>query len=159
MERIWVAAERHGDPNFYQTDSLTLAIAYTMAFAILGVAFGNIAGFGLALVFHYRVVRVGCAFIRAIHELFWALIFLQMFGLSPLTGILAIAIPYSGIIAKVYAEILEEADQRPLAAVPVGAGRTSTLIFVRLPDVWAISAPIRCVDSNAACGQALCLGL
>ena len=124
-------------PNFYQTDSLTLAIAYTMAFAMLGVAFGNIAGFGLALVFHYRVVRVGCAFIRAIHELFWALIFLQMFGLSPLTGILAIAIPYSGIIAKVYAEILEEADQRPLAAVPVGAGRTSTFIFVRLPDVWA----------------------
>ncbi|MEC8461866.1 MAG: ABC transporter permease [Pseudomonadota bacterium] len=124
-------------PNFYQTDSLTLAIAYTMAFAMLGVAFGNIAGFGLALVFHYRVVRVGCAFIRAIHELFWALIFLQMFGLSPLTGILAIAIPYSGIIAKVYAEILEEADPRPLAAVPVGAGRTSTFIFVRLPDVWA----------------------
>ena len=41
---------------------------------------------------------------------------------------------------------MEEADPRP-AAVPVGAGRTSTFIFVRLPDVWAISAPIRCIDS------------
>ena len=124
-------------PDFYQTDSLALAIAYTMAFALLGVALANVAGFGLALIFHYRIVRVGCAFIRAIHELFWALIFLQMFGLSPLTGILAIAIPYAGIIAKVYAEILEEADPRPLTAVPVGAGRASTFLFVRLPDAWA----------------------
>ena len=124
-------------PDFYQTDSLALAIAYTLAFALLGVAFANVIGFGLALIFHYRIVRVGCAFIRAIHELFWALIFLQMFGLSPLTGVLAITIPYAGIIAKVYAEILEEADQRPLSAVPVGAGRASTFLFVRLPDAWA----------------------
>ena len=124
-------------PDFYSTDSLGLAIAYTLAFALLGVALANIVGFGLALVFHSRIVRVGCAFVRAIHELFWALIFLQMFGLSPLTGILAIAIPYAGIIAKVYAEILEEADQRPLSAVPVGAGRASVFLFVRLPDAWA----------------------
>lgn len=124
-------------PDFYRTQSLALSLAYTLAFALLGVALANIVGFGLALIFHSRIVRVGCAFVRAIHELFWALIFLQMFGLSPLTGVLAIAIPYAGIIAKVYAEILEEADQRPLAAVPVGAGRASTFLFVRLPDAWA----------------------
>ena len=57
--------------------------------------------------------------------------------LSPLIGVLAITIPYAGIIAKVYAEILEEADQRPLSALPVGAGRASTFLFVRLPDAWA----------------------
>lgn len=124
-------------PDFYRTQSLALSLAYTLAFALLGVALANIVGFGLALIFHSRTVRVGCAFIRSIHELFWALIFLQMFGLSPLTGVLAIAIPYAGIIAKVYAEILEEADQRPLSAVPVGAGRASTFLFVRLPDAWA----------------------
>lgn len=124
-------------PDFYRTQSLALSLIYTLAFALLGVALANIVGFGLALIFHSRIVRVGCAFIRAIHELFWALIFLQMFGLSPLTGVLAIAIPYAGIIAKVYAEILEEADQRPLAAVPVGTGRASTFLFVRLPDAWA----------------------
>tara|TARA_R110000868_G_scaffold14669_5_gene67939 strand:+ start:179 stop:1666 length:1488 start_codon:yes stop_codon:yes gene_type:complete len=124
-------------PDFYSTESLGLALAYTLAFALLGVALGNVFGFGLSLVFHSRVVRVGCAFVRSIHELFWALIFLQMFGLSPLTGVLAIAIPYAGIIAKVYAEILEEADQRPLSAMPVGTGRASAFLFVRLPDAWA----------------------
>ncbi len=123
-------------PDFYSTESLGLALVYTLAFALLGVAVANVCGFVLALLFAFRIVRVGCAIVRAIHELFWALIFLQMFGLSPLTGVLAIAIPYSGIIAKVYAEILEEADQRPLQAVPAGAGRASTFLFVRLPDVW-----------------------
>ena len=124
-------------PDFYATDSLGLALAYTLAFALLGVALGNVFGFGLALVFHSRAVQVGCAVIRSVHELFWALIFLQMFGLSPITGVLAIAVPYAGIIAKVYAEILEEADPAPLEALPPGTGRTSAFLFVRLPDAWA----------------------
>jgi phosphonate transport system permease protein len=124
-------------PDFYSTENIWLALAYTLAFALLGVAVANVAGFFLALVFHWRIVRIGCAVVRAVHELFWALIFLQMFGLSPITGVLAIAIPYSGIIAKVYAEILEEADRRPLQAVPAGTGTASAFLFVRLPDVWA----------------------
>ncbi len=124
-------------PDFYATENLAGAILYTLGFAFLGVAFGNLFGFVLALLFFSSIVRVGCAFVRAIHELFWALIFLQMFGLSPLTGILAIGIPYAGIIAKVYAEILEEADPTPLKGVPAATGRTSTFLFVRLPEVWA----------------------
>jgi len=124
-------------PDFYATDNLGSALLYTFAFAILGVAFGNVGGFALALLFHSRLVRTFCAVIRAIHELFWALIFLQIFGLSPLTGMLAIGIPYAGIIAKVYAEILEEADPAPLRAVPSGTSRLSTFLFVRMPDAWS----------------------
>jgi phosphonate transport system permease protein len=124
-------------PDFYATENLGGALLYTVAFALLGVAVGNVIGFGLALLFFSRLVRTGCAVARAIHELFWALIFLQLFGLSPLTGILAIGIPYAGIIAKVYAEILEEADPAPLQAIPDGTGRASAFLFVRLPDAWA----------------------
>lgn len=124
-------------PDFYATDDLGTALLYTFAFAILGVAFGNVIGFALALLFFSRVVRIFCAVVRAVHELFWALIFLQIFGLSPLTGILAIGIPYAGIIAKVYAEILEEADPAPLQAVPGGTSRLSVFLFVRLPDAWS----------------------
>jgi phosphonate transport system permease protein len=124
-------------PDFYSTESLGLALAYTLAFALLGVSLANVVGFLLALIFHCRAVRVGCAFVRAVHELFWALIFLQVFGLSPLTGMLAIAVPYAGIIAKVYAEILEEADPAPVRALPAGVGRASAFLFVRLPGVWA----------------------
>ncbi|NKB22730.1 MAG: ABC transporter permease [Alphaproteobacteria bacterium] len=124
-------------PDFYATDSVVLAIAYTLAFALLGVVLANAMGLFLALLFFSRIVRTGCAVVRAVHELFWALIFLQMFGLSPLTGVLAIAIPYSGIIAKVYAEILEEANPAPLKVIPAGTSRISAFFFVRMPDVWA----------------------
>ena len=124
-------------PDFHATEQLGKALLYTLAFALLGVAVGNVVGFLLALIFFSRIVRTGCAFVRAIHELFWALIFLQIFGLSPLTGILAIGIPYAGIIAKVYAEILEEADPAPLQAVPHGASNISIFLFARLPDAWA----------------------
>ena len=123
-------------PDFTATDRLFDAVVQTLAFALLGVAVANLFGFALALAFQYRIVRVGCAFVRAIHELFWALIFLQIFGLSPLTGILAIAIPYAGIIAKVYSEILEEADPAPARAVPFGSSATSIFLFARLPDTW-----------------------
>ena len=124
-------------PDFYATDSIGQAIAYTLSFAFLGVTLANILGLFLALLFFSRIVRTFCAVVRAVHELFWALIFLQMFGLSPLTGVLAITIPYAGIIAKVYAEILEEANPAPLKTIPVGTSRISAFIFVRLPDVWA----------------------
>jgi len=134
---LWRLALGIITPDFYATDNLGSALLYTVAFALLGVAFGNVIGFGLALLFYSRVVRTFCAVIRAIHELFWALIFLQIFGLSPLTGILAIGIPYAGIIAKVYAEILEEADPAPLRAIPAGTSRLSAFLFVRMPDAWS----------------------
>ena len=124
-------------PNFGAVERLGEALLQTLAFAILGVAAGGLMGFALATVYHRRAVRPFCAFIRSIHEIFWALIFLQGFGLTPLTGVLAIAIPYAGIFAKVYSEILEEADASALAALPAGTGHLSAFFFVRLPDVRA----------------------
>ncbi|MBT5559449.1 MAG: hypothetical protein HOJ88_06120, partial [Proteobacteria bacterium] len=84
----------------------------TTSFALLGVSLSCVIGFFLSLHFHRRLVRAVCAFVRAVHELFWALILLQIFGLSVITGVLAIAIPYSGVFAKVYSEIMEESGYR-----------------------------------------------
>lgn len=112
------------------------ALLRTLAFAFAGVALGAAAGFALALAFRWRAVRVACAFVRAIHELFWGLIFLQFFGLHPLTGVLAIAIPFAGVFAKVYAEILEEADPAPEQVLPAGTGIISGLSFARIPEAW-----------------------
>ena len=123
-------------PDFTAVDELGTALLRTVAFALVGVALGAVGGFGLALVFDYRLVRVGCAFVRAIHELFWALIFLQCFGLHPLTGVLAIAIPFAGVFGKVYAEILDEQDPLPARALPPGTGRVARFLFARVPDAW-----------------------
>lgn len=123
-------------PDFTAVAGLGMVIVQTIAFALCGVALGAVVGFGLSQVFHIGPVRWGCAAVRAVHELFWALIFLQVLGLTPLTGVLAIAIPYAGICAKVYSETLEEAELPALRVLPGGTGIVSAFFFARLPDVW-----------------------
>ena len=105
-------------PDFLATEGLGRALANTLAFAFQGVALGAAAGFLLALFWHRRAVRAGAASVRAVHELFWGLLLMQVTGLSTLTGVLAIALPYAGIFAKVFGEFLEEADPAPAVALP-----------------------------------------
>ena len=123
-------------PSLSGLDDIGLAVLQTLAFALLGVGLGSASGFLLALIFHWRWVRVLCALLRAVHELFWALIFLQIFGLHPLTGLLALAIPYAATFAKIYAEILEEGDRRAFDVLSRQTGWLSAFFYARLPDLW-----------------------
>ncbi|RUM42803.1 MAG: ABC transporter permease [Desulfocapsa sp.] len=123
-------------PDWANPAEIAEAFLQTLAFAILGVTGGSVFGFLIALVFHWRWVQVSCAFIRAIHELFWALIFLQIFGLHPLTGLLAIGLPYAATFAKIYAEILEEGDTSALQTISRETSIVSTFFYARLPDLW-----------------------
>ena len=116
--------------------TLLTALAHTIAFAMIGVSLGAVAGFGLAILFSHRLVRWGCAATRSVHELFWALIFLQFLGLHPLAGVLALALPYGATFAKVFAEIMEEADPSPLAALPSNTSTINSFFFVLLPESW-----------------------
>ncbi|MBE7249483.1 MAG: ABC transporter permease, partial [Actinomycetospora chiangmaiensis] len=112
------------------------SVAYTVAFAVLGVGLGAGAGLLLAIPFaRSRTVRLACAGLRSVHELFWALLLMQVFGLSSATGVLAIGLPYAGICAKVFSEIIEEADLSALRVIPPGTGLVSAFAYARLPDL------------------------
>ena len=124
-------------PGLVNVGDVARLLVNTVTFALLGVALSSACGFFLALYFNRRSIRMGCAFIRAVHELFWALILMQIFGLSVLTGILAIAIPFSGVFAKVYSEILEEANHRQRDKLFSHAGRISNFLYNKIPDVWS----------------------
>ncbi|WP_197038243.1 ABC transporter permease [Billgrantia saliphila] len=124
-------------PAWGALESPFSALGLTVAVALWGTLAGVVLGFPLALLFaRSRLVRAGCAFVRAIHELFWALLFLQVFGLSALTALAALAIPYAGIFAKVYAEILEQAPRAPRDALPPGSGRLARFVYAELPLAW-----------------------
>ena len=113
-----------------------MSVVWTVAFAVLGVAMGATAGLLLALVFaQLRAIRLLCAFLRSVHELFWALLLIQITGLSPTTGILAVAIPYSGIFAKVFAEMIEEADLSAERVLPAGTSIFARFAYVRIPEL------------------------
>jgi len=123
-------------PDLSNSGQIGEALLRTLAFGFAGVALGAAAGFVLALAFGHWLVRTFCAAVRAVHELFWALIFLQFLGLNPLTGVLAIAIPFAGIFAKVYSEILDETDPTPTRVLPTGTGTVARFVYGRIPDAW-----------------------
>jgi phosphonate transport system permease protein len=66
---------------------------------------------------YWLATRTLLAVPRAIHEIIWGLFFVNILGLDPLTAILAIAIPYGAIVAKVFSEILDNTPRQPLLAL------------------------------------------
>jgi phosphonate transport system permease protein len=81
------------------------------------------------------LLRALTVVMRSVPELVWALLFVRVVGLGPTAGVLAIGIAYSGMLAKVYAEILESADPAPTQALlRNGAGRLQALLFGTLPQ-------------------------
>lgn len=92
----------------------------------------------------YYSSRAFIAFARSIHELLWGLLFITAIGLSTGAAIAAVAIPYSGILAKIYAEMLEEHSrdsQNALRAVGASglAGFAYGLLPRALPDLISYS--------------------
>ena len=123
--------------GFFPPDFASVAIReviLTVAFAVTGVGLGATVGLVLSLAFaRSRTVRLVAAGSRSIHELFWALLLLQITGISPWTGVLAVGIPYAGIFAKVFAEMMEEADLAAERVLPHGTGIVSRFAFARAP--------------------------
>ena len=66
---------------------------------------------------------------RAIHELIWGLLLLSLLGLDPMVGVLAIAIPFGAITAKVFSEILDETPAAPLDAL-INSGIRPGIAFI-----------------------------
>lgn len=123
-------------PNILSWQTVIPALFKTLAFAVQGVVVAAILGFILSLAFGSWWIRTLAAFIRSIHELFWALLFIQITGLSPLTGFLAILIPYTGIFAKVFAEILDETDKEPQQALNPATSWLSQMFYTRIIMAW-----------------------
>ncbi|MBT8764657.1 PhnE/PtxC family ABC transporter permease [Metapseudomonas boanensis] len=83
-------------------------------------------------------VRGLLIFLRSVPEIVWALLFVRAVGLGPTAGVLAIAITYSGMLGKVYAEIFESVDARPARALIAGGSpRLAAFAYGVLPNAAA----------------------
>lgn len=86
---------------------------------------------------HWLVLRAVLAIPRAIHELIWGLFFINIFGLDPLVAVLAIAIPFGAITAKVFSEILDETPRQPLIAlINSGVSPLSAFAYSLIPQAF-----------------------
>lgn len=132
-------------PSFLVT--VAEASLLTLAYAVAGMSVALVVGLPGALVVSGVVARrrstrfvsvVGArglfATLRAVHELVWALLLLTVLGLHPLSGIVAIGIPYGATIARVLGDRLADVAQGPIdSLVTSGAGPWQVLAYGRLP--------------------------
>jgi len=123
-------------PDFLSLPTIYQALLNTISFALLGITLAILSGSVLALFFEHAPVRLFCAFTRSIHEIFWAFLLMPLVGLNSICGILAIAIPYGGVFAKVYAEIRQESNLQASEALPESTGRVSSFLFTTLPIIY-----------------------
>lgn len=84
----------------------------------------------------YCVARGILSLFRSIPEFVWAFMFVRAVGLGPFPGVLAIGVAYGGMLGKVYSEIFEGVNYRPLEALQsTGANKLQIFFYGWLPQV------------------------
>jgi phosphonate transport system permease protein len=72
---------------------------------------------------------------RSIPEYVWAFMFVRAVGLGPFPGVLAIGVAYGGMLGKVYSEILDGVNPRPLETLQAaGASRLGVVLYGVVPQ-------------------------
>jgi phosphonate transport system permease protein len=119
----------------------TILISYvgTLAGAVLAFALNFLAAENTSpapwLQFTVRRLMEFC---RTVPDIVFALIFVIAFGLGPMAGVLAIMIHSVGALGKLYSEIVENIDMKPVEGVrSTGASWVSCMRFAVLPQVAA----------------------
>jgi len=122
----------------------TLAIAClgTLGAAALGAPLGFLAARNVVASRLLRLVtRRSLDTLRSIDILIWALIWINVVGLGPFAGALAIMTSDLGALGKLMSEAIEAADRRPVDGVlSAGGSRWHGVRFGMLPQVLPVFA-------------------
>ena len=134
-------------PDWSYFQVITTAMLDTIRMAIIGTTLGAILAIPLALfaasnvftsTFLYSPARLILNFIRTIPDLLLAAIFVAIFGIGPLPGILALTFFSIGLVAKLLYESIESIDPGPLEAMTaVGANKVQWIVYGVIPQVKA----------------------
>jgi phosphonate transport system permease protein len=75
-------------------------------------------------------------FCRTVPEIVFALIFVVAFGLGPVPGVLAIMIHTVGALGKLFAEVVENIDMKPVEGIVASGGtRWQAIRYAAVPQV------------------------
>jgi phosphonate transport system permease protein len=103
----------------------------TVLIAFMATVFGVIGGFLLSFpasrnlapnTWVLWITRRYLEIARTVPELVWALIFVFCFSVGPMAGVLAIGLHATGALGKLYSEVNENIDMRPLEGVKAAGG-------------------------------------
>jgi len=120
----------------------------TLVMAFVGTLFATLVAFPLAFIAARNITASRPAnwlmkrsfdFLRSIDMLIWALFFTRGFGPGPIPGIAAIFFTDTGALGKVYAEALENLDDKQREGIKsVGASPAAVNRFGVVPQVLPV---------------------
>lgn len=122
------------------SESVAMAFCGTVIAALLAMPLGFLGARNVLsqIVAHFSLRR-GFDALRGIDQLIWALAFVRAVGLGPLAGTLAIAAAEIAVLAKLFAEAIENADPHQIEAVlAVGGSRALAIRFGLLPQIFPV---------------------
>jgi phosphonate transport system permease protein len=121
-------------------ESVAMAFLGTFVAALLAVPLGFLGAGNVVTnaLFRFSLRRLFDG-MRGVDQLIWALTYVRAVGLGPLAGVLAIATADIAVLAKLYAEAIENAERRQVEGVlAAGGGGLARLRFGLLPQVLPV---------------------
>jgi phosphonate transport system permease protein len=121
-------------------ETLGMAFIGTLLATLMAVPMGLLGSKNVVAnpLFHFPLRRV-YDFIRGIDALIWALVWINVVGLGPFAGILAIACSVSGELAKLFSEAIENVDPKPVEGVRAsGASNLQIIRYAIMPQVLPV---------------------
>lgn len=121
-------------------ESIAMAFLGTVLAATLAIPLGVLGARNVVTnaLFHFSIRRVFDGF-RGIDQLIWALAYVRAVGLGPLAGVLAIFTADLAVLAKLYAEAIENAEMKQAEGVrSTGAASTLVVRFGLIPQVMPV---------------------
>lgn len=119
----------------------------TLLIAYLGTVLGALAGALLCFAASRNLMpdfwvrnttKRALEFCRTVPEIVFALVFVIAFGLGPIPGVLAIAIHTTGALGKLFSEVVENVDMKPVeGALATGATWPEMIRFAVVPQVMS----------------------
>jgi phosphonate transport system permease protein len=128
--------DRTGEMAGLMWDSIAMAWIGTLIAAVFAIPMSFLAAENLVGRPIAWVTRQIFNILRAVPEVILALLFIPVFGLSPMAGVLAIGVGSIGSLGKLFYEIIENIQREPIeAADAVGASGVQRMRWGVLPQV------------------------
>jgi phosphonate transport system permease protein len=126
------------------------ALGETLSIALLGTTLAAIFALPVSLLAARNIVPSGIVrfpvrrfldSIRGVDTLIWALVWINVVGLGPFAGVLAIAVSDFGAFGKLFSEAIEGADQKQVEGIRASGGNALHEIrFGLIPQVLPVIA-------------------
>src|SRR5262249_44799051 len=119
--------------------TIQIAIWGTAPAAVIGVPVAILASSNICPQWIGQPVRRLMDACRAINGILFALLFLVRVGLGPFAGVMALFVHNTGVFSKLYSEVVEAIDPRPVEGIrAAGARRIPEIIFGVIPQVMPL---------------------